>query len=151
MTESTTRSAALTDRAVRDLVQAWYVALDEHVDLNSVLPFVVEDGLEMRFPEASLHSVAEFANWYGAVTHRFFDEVHELTRVDVDLSSGTHADVSLVVNWQARMWNAPAPRSEWLGFDATQTWEVVADPLGRLRVKVYIVDALDPMPGSATL
>jgi hypothetical protein len=55
------------------------------------------------------------------------------------------------VNWQARIWNAPAPRSAWLGFDARQTWQVVTDAAGNPRIATYVVDGLDPMPGSASL
>ncbi|HEX6077557.1 MAG TPA: hypothetical protein VFZ32_20150, partial [Micromonosporaceae bacterium] len=61
------------------------------------------------------------------------------------------ADVKVVVNWQARIWNPPAPKSEWLGFDAYQTWVVVAGPDGTPQIETYTVDALEPMPGSATL
>jgi len=59
--------------------------------------------------------------------------------------------VKVVVNWQAKIWNAPAPKSEWLGFDAFQTWELVAGGDGSPQIRTYIVDALEPMPGSASL
>src|SRR5579859_1340649 len=124
MTANAVRPGALTEQAVRDLVRDWYEALDRHVDLAQVLPYLIGEGLEMRFPEATLHTTAEFEGWYQAVTHRFFDEVHELKKVEVDLSEGDEATVDIVVNWQATVWNPPAPRSEWLGFDARQTWVV---------------------------
>jgi len=57
-----------------------------------------------------------------------------------------------VVNWQARRWNPPAPRSEWIGFDAYQRWEMIPSPAsGRPVVVRYIVDELRPMPGSPPL
>ena len=42
MTENLVSSAALTEEAVRELVRGWYVALDRHVDLEQVLPYLVE-------------------------------------------------------------------------------------------------------------
>lgn len=140
----------LTEESVRQFVQDWYDALDRHDPIADVLPYLSRNGLTMRFPEATLHNVADFRDWYDAVTHRFFDEVHELKRVDVRLVSPAHADVSVVVNWQARVWNPPAARSEWLGFDASQTWSVVLQD-GAPRIRSYSVDDLAPMPGSAEL
>jgi ketosteroid isomerase-like protein len=141
----------LTDQAIQTMVADWYRALDRHDDLAEVLPYLVDDGLEMRFPEATARGHAGFTDWYKAVTNRFFDEVHTLTSVEIGDHTAERADVKVVVNWQATIWNAPSPRSQWLGFDAYQTWEVVAGADGRPQVKTYTVDALEPMPGSASL
>lgn len=151
MTESTLLGASLTEQSIRDVVRDWYVALDQHVPLEQVLPYLVQDGLEMRFPEATLTTLDEFKGWYEAVTNRFFDEVHELKSVEVEPTARGEALVKVVVNWQAHIWNPPAARSQWLGFDAYQTWIVVAGEDGNPLVKTYIVDDLDPMEGSASL
>jgi hypothetical protein len=148
-----TSVAPLTQQSVRALAEAWYVALDRHAELDEVKGFVVDDGLEMRFPEGIFRGHAGFAEWYGTVSHRFFDEEHTLTSVDADVdATATRARVHVRVNWQARLWKAPAARSEWLGFDADQTWIVVRAPSGPSpRIKTYICNALEPMPGSAAL
>ncbi|MFC7261326.1 MULTISPECIES: nuclear transport factor 2 family protein [Streptomyces] len=151
MTESTLLGASLTEQSIRDAVRDWYIALDQHVPLEQVLPYLVQDGLEMRFPEATLTTLDEFKGWYEAVTNRFFDEVHELKSVEVEPTARGEALVKVVVNWQAHIWNPPAARSQWLGFDAYQTWIVVAGEDGSPLVKTYIVDDLDPMEGSASL
>lgn len=142
---------ALTEDAITSMVSRWYQALDRHDDLQEVLPFLVDDGLEMRFPETTARGHEGFRAWYEAVTHRFFDEVHSLTRVSVDQITPDGADVEVVVNWQARIWDAPAPKSAWLGFDAYQTWRVVPGADGTPLIRTYTVDRLDPMPGSASL
>jgi len=142
---------AFTEANIRATVTLWYKALDRHDELPTVLPYLVDDGLEMRFPEATARGHAGFADWYKAVTNRFFDEVHTVSTVDFKELTAERARLSVVVNWQARIWNPPAPKSLWLGFDAYQTWEVVPGPGGRPQVKTYIVDALQPMPGSASL
>ena len=142
---------AFDEAAINSMVGDWYRALDRHDELSSVLRYLVDDGLEMRFPETTSRGHDGFAEWYKAVTNRFFDEVHTVTQVTVSNLTANSADVKVVVNWQAKIWNPPAPKSEWLGFDAYQTWEVVAGPNGEAQIKTYIVDALEPMPGSASL
>jgi hypothetical protein len=142
---------ALTESAIATMVADWYSALDRHDELAKVLPFLVDDGLEMRFPETTARGHAGFADWYKAVTNRFFDEVHVVTKVETANLTASGADVAVVVNWQAKVWNPPAAKSQWLGFDADQTWRVVAGPDGAPRIATYVVDALRPMPGSAAL
>ncbi|GAA0384103.1 hypothetical protein GCM10009530_38730 [Microbispora corallina] len=140
----------MTEAEVRRLVREWYEALDRHDPVEKVAVFLANEGLVMKFPEGTLHGLDDFRGWYDTVINRFFDEVHELKAVDVTPAGPGQADVRVVVNWQARIWDRPAPRSAWLGFDATQTWSVVSED-GAVRIRSYVVDALDPMPGSASL
>lgn len=149
MTDIDTRQT-LTEEAVRRLVKDWYDALDRHDPLEQVTGYLANDGLVMHFPEGTLRGHDGFASWYETVTHRFFDEIHELKSVEVKLTSPVHAEVIVVVNWQTKVWNPPAPRSSWLGFDAAQTWSVVLQD-GAARIRTYTVDGLTPMPGSADL
>ena len=142
---------ALTEEGIRVLVTEWYRALDRHDELGEVLPYLLDDGLEMRFPEATELGHAGFAAWYKVVTNRFFDETHTVTSVDITALDERSASVSVVVNWQARIWNPPAAKSEWLGFDAYQSWQLVAAPDGTAKLKTYVVDRMEPMPGSASL
>jgi hypothetical protein len=94
---------------------------------------------------------SEFQRWYEGVTRIFFDEIHTMKTLQIT-PKGDQADVQLVVNWQARRWNAPAPKSEWIGFDAAQRWIVRRSPQSQKPIIVtYIVDALTPMPGSPAL
>jgi hypothetical protein len=139
----------LTEQSINEFVAAWYKALDQHDEFSSVKEMVVDDGLEMRFPEVTARGHAGFGEWYETVINRFFDEVHTITKVE-PVIEGEEATVSVLVNWQAKVWNPPAPNSEWLGFDADQTWVLVAGESGP-KIRTYIVNGLDPMPGSASL
>lgn len=142
---------ALTEAEVKQFVDDWYHCLDVHSPVAEILPLVATDGLKMVFPEATLTTVEDFKGWYHAVTHRFFDEIHTMKELNIRVN-GAEADITLVVNWQAKIWDAPAPKSTWLGFDAYQTWQVHRDPAtGRVVINLYVVDKLDPMPGSASL
>ena len=142
---------ALTQEEVRALAKDWYLKLDVHAPEVELLPMLLDKGLEMRFPEGTLRGWAGFEGWYQGVARIFFDEVHELKEVNVSFS-GDVAKVKVVVNWQARRWKPPAAKSEWLGFDAYQTWEVKRSPeTGKAAIATYIVDELKPMKGSAAL
>lgn len=142
-------NAPITERTVRDLADRWYRALDEHVPLADVLRFLVEDDLDMVFPDHTCRDHSGFADWYTMVTNRFFDEEHTVTQVTVAVDGDT-ATVTIHVNWQAKVWNPPAPNSTWIGFDSDQTWVVVPGANGPL-IRTYVVNSLDPMPGSPAL
>jgi ketosteroid isomerase-like protein len=141
---------ALTDEAIGKFTVAWYEALDRHDALSDVLAMLVDDGLEMRFPEVTSYGHQGFTEWYKAVTTRFFDEVHTVRSVDVISDDGSTAEVKVVVNWQAKAHDGQDAKSKWLGFDAYQTWTVTAGPNGP-QVKIYTVDRMVAMPGSASL
>jgi ketosteroid isomerase-like protein len=140
----------LTEASIDTMARAWYAALDRHDELESVLGFLVDDGLEMRFPEGTSRGHEGFKEWYDAVTTRFFDEIHTVREVTVVSMSPEAAEVKVIVNWQARIHEGRAAQSSWLGFEAYQTWTVVPGDAGP-QIQIYTVDKLDPMPGSAAL
>jgi hypothetical protein len=141
----------ITDEALRQFAADWYRKLDVHVPVGEILPLLVDDGLEMRFPEATERGHAGFTNWYERVIRIFFDEMHTLKEARI-VEAGPRTTAKVVVNWQAKVWNPPDAKSKWLGFDAYQTWVVQRSPqTGQLQLVTYIVDELKPMPGSASL
>jgi hypothetical protein len=151
MNATLTALAPLTKNEVQRLAADWYQKLDVHAPLVEVLPMLAQNGLEMRFPEATLRSIVEFENWYEGVIRIFFDEVHTLREVAVELD-GDKANVKVVVHWEASVWRAPAARSQRIMLDAYQTWVVARSPeTGRPVIERYVVDRLDFLPGSAKL
>lgn len=141
-----------TELQLRIWAADWFVALDRHDDVESLLALLADDDLEMHFPEGVQKGHAGFRDWYGTVTNRFFDETHELNEFEVASQNDERVQVRLVVNWQAKIWDAPEPRSKWLGFDAAQTWELrFAPETSEPQIVRYVVDRLVPMPGSASL
>jgi hypothetical protein len=141
----------LTQAEIEAFVAAWYRKLDIHAPWAELQPLVAEQGLEMQFPEGALSGVEAFRNWYEGVIRIFFDEVHTVTRVSTTWKED-RAVVDVVVNWQARRWHPPAPRSEWLGFDAYQQWNMIRSPAsGSPVILRYVVNELRPMPGSKPL
>ncbi|MDH3673985.1 MAG: hypothetical protein OES12_00710 [Anaerolineae bacterium] len=147
----TTNPAPLTVEEVQKLAEDWYLKLDVHAPMVEVLPMLSGNGLEMKFPEATLRSLAEFESWYQGVIRIFFDEVHEVKKCDVTLS-GDKATVDIIVKWEASVWKPPARNSERIMLDAYQTWVVerlveTEQPV----IAVYTVDELKYHEGSATL
>lgn len=142
----------MTEAEIKEMVVDWYKKLDVHAPMVDVLPMLVEDGLEMKFPEATLRSLAEFEGWYQGVIRIFFDEVHDVKQSDVTFESEDRAKVSIIVKWEASVWKPPAAYSERIKLDAYQTWIVVKSPkTGKPVVATYIVDELKYHEGSATL
>jgi ketosteroid isomerase-like protein len=141
-----------TETELHSYAVDWFAALDRHADVETLLPLLADEDLEMRFPEGVQKGHDGFRSWYRTVTRRFFDEIHDLKQFAVTRSDSTGAEVRLVVNWQAKIWDPPQPRSTWIGFDASQTWELRGSAAnGGLKMTRYVVNSLDPVPGSPPL
>lgn len=141
----------LTEKAIKDMAVAWYRKLDVHAPLVEILPMLAEDGLQMKFPEATLSGPAAFEGWYQGVIRIFFDEVHKVKSVKAKIRGNT-ATVKIVVRWEASRWRSPAAYSDRIVLDAFQTWNVkLSEATGKPVVAVYIVDKLVYAKGSAKL
>ncbi|MEU4449438.1 nuclear transport factor 2 family protein [Actinosynnema sp. NPDC050801] len=138
----------ITEAAVLDLVRDWFAALDRHDDVEVLLDLLAQAGLVMHLPEGTVRGHDDFRSWYGENTNTYFDEVREVLDMTVTATSPLHAEVSLRVNWQSRMWAPPAPNSAWIGLTTTQTWSVVLCD-GRPKIRTCTVGGSTPMPGSA--
>lgn len=140
----------LTKEAIEELATVWYRKLDVHVPMVEVLPHLLDQGLEMVFPEATVYGWAGFEGWFQRVIRIFFDEVHTVKVVEPEIT-GNSAMVKVVVQWEASIWNAPEAYSKRIKCDAFQTWEVTLNALGEPVISKYIVDGLEYHEGSATL
>jgi len=134
---------------ITDLANNWYRMLDVHAPFETVLPLVAEDGFQIRIPEGTYRGRDGFKQVYeeGWIRH-FFDETHELKQLNFT-PAGDKAEVKVVVNWQARSWNPPEPRSKEININAYQTWVVQRSPgQGQPVILTYTVDLLEPIPSS---
>lgn len=142
---------ALSRAEIEAFAATWYRKLDIHAPAEELVSLVAEQGLEMQFPEGLITGVDAFRRWYEGVIGIFFDEVHTITRVSPSWQAD-RAQVEVVVNWQARRWRPPAARSEWIGFDAYQQWEMFRSPAsGQPVILRYVVKELRSMAGSKPL
>lgn len=129
----------------------WFHKLDIHAPADEVTALVATD-TTFHLPEGPLTGRDAFRKWYQGVTAIFFDEVHELIEVTArgDIESADGAAVRVVVRWEASFWTPPSAWSRRLNMIAQQRW-TVAQEAGRLVIRSYVVDTLDPLPGSAPL
>lgn len=148
---------ALTREEIESFAREWYRKLDEHGPATEIVSMISNQDLAFHLPEGVLTTREAVREWYEGgpsmrgVINIFFDEVHTLRRVAVSWS-GEGALVDVVVNWQARLWQPPSPRSRWIGFDAYQRWEMTRSPeTGAPVINRYVVNELRPMPGSPSL
>jgi len=136
---------ALTLWEVQELVYTWFRKLTYKAPADELAALLSTDGLEMEFPDDTMRNHAEFKEWLKKVTHLFFDQVHEIKFLAIDLD-GDRAAVKLIVNWQARTWDPPAAFSEWTGAYVHQTWSVKRDEQsGRAVIVTYKVGQFDEM------
>jgi hypothetical protein len=144
-------ATALTQEEITAFAKDWYHKLDVHDPLEDFVPLLAEDGVKMVFPEATIEGFEGFKGWYERVINIFFDEVHNVKEATATIN-GDHADVKVVVGWEASVWKPPAPNSERIVLDAYQTWKVKRSATtGKVVITTYIVDELKYAEGSATL
>jgi hypothetical protein len=124
-------SNTITQEQIQKFMDAWFLALDQHVPVAECAKFVAED-VEMIFPEKTLHGISDFKAWYAGGTYSdgeqapgviniFFDENHNLVSTESDIE-GDQAKLRIVVAWQASLFVAPEPKSRRVSLDATQDW-----------------------------
>ncbi|MFD7164389.1 nuclear transport factor 2 family protein [Streptomyces violascens] len=121
-------------------VQHWFDILSSHEPVEELLAHIVDDGLEMAFPERTLRSHADFREWYEAVGEAFTDQSHVVERLDVSEDS-TGVDISLTVVWTAKQTSDGSVSSFRIG----QTWRLVREAgTGRPLISGYRVGDLNP-------
>ncbi|MFG3281877.1 nuclear transport factor 2 family protein [Streptomyces sp. NPDC048111] len=121
-------------------VQHWFDILSSHEPVEELLAHVVDDGLEMVFPERTLRSHADFRDWYEVVGEAFADQSHVVERLDVD-EDGTGVGISLTVVWTAKQTSDGTVSS----FRIQQTWRLVREAgTGRPLISRYRVGDLAP-------
>lgn len=149
--ESMTKApAALTREEIAAFVADWYRKLDVHAPFDAVAAMVADD-VEFQLPEGPVIGIEAFRAWYEGVIRIFFDEIHVVHQAAVSWKD-QRALVDVRINWQARRWYPPAARSQWIGFDIDQDWEMLRAPtVGRPVIARYVVNEVRPMPGSPPL
>ncbi|UCH26548.1 MAG: hypothetical protein JSV66_02565 [Trueperaceae bacterium] len=144
-------TATLMKDEIANMASAWYRKLDVHAPMVEILPMLADEELQMVFPEATVTGWAGFEGWYQRVIRIFFDEVHTLKEVTPSVD-GDKAEVKVVVQWEASMWDPPAAESARIKCDAYQRWVVKRSPVTKRPViTAYIVDRLEYHEGSAKL
>lgn len=122
-------------------VRKWFHLITDHASVERLLAMLETEDLEMKFPEQTLVDTEDFKQWYQEVTNQFFDQVHDIKNIEVELDNDT-AYLTILVNWRAHTWDPPDAYSNYIDSDAVQTWQIVKNEAGELKIKKYIVEAL---------
>ncbi|MFD4511338.1 hypothetical protein [Streptomyces sp. NPDC058457] len=90
-----------SDREIEEFVQRWFGLLNVHAPVAELLPLVADGGLEMAFPERTLHSHADFLDWYAAVGEAYSEQDHTVEKL-VHQETGARIGIDLTVVWTAK-------------------------------------------------
>lgn len=110
------------DGDVRAFAQNWFDLLSDHKPVELLLRLIADDGLEMVFPERTLHGHADFVEWYAVVGHSFVDQSHEIERLDTR-AGDEGIDVEVGVIWRA----TEASGGRHIAVRANQKWLLTRD------------------------
>lgn len=144
--------SSLNETQIRNFVEAWYLALDQHVPSEEVAKLAAEEDLKMIFPEKTLVGLGDFLAWYAGGTYSdgeqapgviniFFDENHNVVSVESKINGDT-AELDVVVAWQASMFIPPAAKSKRVSLDAIQKWTVRASNRNAYGLEVTSYNAM---------
>jgi hypothetical protein len=139
----------LNTDSINNFVKEWYKKLDVHAPMVEVLPMLSKENLVLVFPEVTDYGLEGFERWYQRVIRIFFDEIHTVKEVKSTILSHS-AQVKVVVQWEASVWNAPEANSKRIKLDAFQTWEVQIQNESIVITK-YVVDEIKYHENSAQL
>jgi ketosteroid isomerase-like protein len=135
--------SCLSESEVHALVHDWFAALDQHSDVETILPLFAGDRLGMIFPEGPVCGIDGLRGWYAEVIGKFFDQTHDVRDVRVT-ATGDGVRVHVTVHWRAKTWEPPAPTSQSLAFEAVQEWLVVPGN-NRPVIRQYEIKTLTPL------
>lgn len=104
---------------VRAFVYQWFHWFDVHADKKLFLAHLAEEGLELRYPESTLRSHAEFAAWYRGVGETIRSNTHDISEVEVTVLAEQRYQITLRV-W----WRAVTTKGESLSVTLRQIWQI---------------------------
>jgi hypothetical protein len=119
--------------AVTSFVYNTFYMFDKHVPVEQLLKNLVEENLNMQFPEATLKSKEDFKRWYAGIGENIKSNTHKVQSVDVNINANNTYSARVIVLWQAE-----SKKGEFLKFKVEQKWTLVAEQ-GRLKIKEYLV------------
>ncbi|TMK46712.1 MAG: hypothetical protein E6G66_11730 [Actinobacteria bacterium] len=124
----------------------WFQLLSDRAPAETLKAMLVPEGLEMVFPDATIHNYEDFDNWYRAVGENVDSQQHILESLEVTRGDDAGADLSIIVIWKARQ----LADGRDVAFRATQAWSLVrtAEGAGPI-IKTYRVLTLDPLESEA--
>lgn len=105
---------------VRAFVYQWLHWFDVHADETLFLAHLAPDGLELRYPEITLRTHAEFVTWYRGIGKGIKSNTHQLSALEVEAVGKDAYQVKLRV-----LWRATTSKGKELSVPVRQEWQVL--------------------------
>ncbi|MBM4124846.1 MAG: hypothetical protein FJ246_07845 [Nitrospira sp.] len=114
--------------------------------MSAFVPIVAEEGFEIRFGDVVLKGSAGLEE-HRDIRRLFFDEAHIYNSIDVT-AAGSQAEAKSVVQWEASVRDASAPRSTRIKTVIHQSWLIARSPkTGKPVIVRHVVDSFKYLPG----
>lgn len=131
-----------------EFILEWFSLINNHEPVRKLTDKLNADDFELKFPEKTITNTEEFCDWYNTVTNKYFDQVHNVKNIDIEISE-EKADIILMLNWEARSWEPTNPYSCYTNCEIIQSWILVKDPSkNKPAIKKYIVNYLKEQKGA---
>ena len=142
---------SLTEAEVRDLAVEFYRKIDLHVPVEEFLSILTEEEEELKIilPNVEIKSFVDLRAWWDRMIRFCFDGSHNIYDVELVSASDTEAKAKILLIWEAKVWNPPAPKSERISILTYTTWTVKRSPKTQKPiVATYVLDAVKYAGGS---
>ncbi len=131
-------SNKFNENEIISFVYQVYAMYDRHVPVERFLSLLASGNLEMRFPETTLRSHADFKRWYAGIGKTIASNTHALESVKVQVLGGGRYQADIVGVWQAE-----ATTGEFIVFRFRQRWSLLDGPNKQPLIQTYLVEAAD--------
>lgn len=121
--------AATSPNTVRGFVYEWFGLFDTNAPVEDFLGRLDDAGMQIDFPEQTLHSAAEFTGWYQGILATFATATHDVKELTVT-PDGAAWHIDLTVEWRAKKFDGGAAEGLF-----RQEWTVVEAAGGKLLIQ----------------
>lgn len=136
----------ITEEDVKHLIHEWGRLHNDHAPLSAFMSIIAEEGFEIWFGDFVLKGYAGLEE-HQEIKRQFFDEAHIYNSIDVKVFAD-RAEAKSVVQWEASIREAPAPRSTRLKAVIQHSWLIQRSPKsGKPVIMHHIVDSFKYLPG----
>ena len=113
------------ENSIKAFIFLIFSLYDRRVSVSEILPYLVENGLQMRFPGyPEIHNKSNFEDWYRAAAIQ--SNTHEVKILRLEVIRDGEYEVDLYVQWKAVMQSGTRESMRTI-----QHWEVIeADGTG---------------------
>lgn len=120
---------------VKSFVYSWFALLDRQVSEISLLKFLAQDNLTMKFPSMMVNNHEDFSQWYLNLQKDIKTNSYDIQQLLVIPTGAGEFEVKLKVNWQAKTLEGANITQSY-----TQQWKIVSDDRNRLLIQDYLVE-----------